>query len=59
LVYATSVIDAMKKEYGDDTVIDFVCTPGSGKLFETDSRVNRVFPLKHKKIPLWLFGFLV
>lgn len=54
LVYATSVIDALKKEYGDETTIDFVCTPGSGTLFKVDPRVRHVFPLKHKKIPLWL-----
>lgn len=54
LVYATSVIDALKLEYGENTVIDFVCTPGSGGLFKSDSRVNRVFSLKHKKIPIWL-----
>lgn len=52
LVYATSVIDALKKEYGDDTIIDFVCTPGSGTLFKDDQRVHKVFPLKHKKIPI-------
>lgn len=52
LVYATSVIDALKMEFGDDTVIDFVSTPGSGTLFQKDSRVNRVYPLKHKKIPI-------
>jgi len=54
LVYATSVIDALKKEFGQDTIIDFVCTPGSGTLFVGDNRVNNVFPLKHKKIPIWL-----
>lgn len=54
LVYATSVVDALKMEFGEDTLIDFVCTPGSGTLFKNDTRVNRVFPLKHKKIPLLL-----
>ena len=54
LVYATSVIDALKEEYGNSTLIDFICTPGSGTLFNNDSRVNRVFPLKHKKIPILL-----
>lgn len=53
LVYATSVIDALKMQYGEDTLIDFVCTPGSGTLFKCDPRVNTVFPLKHKKIPLF------
>ena len=52
LVYATSVIDALKYEFGEDCIIDFVTTPGSGTLFKNDYRVNKVFPLKHKKIPI-------
>lgn len=52
LVYATSIIDALLMEYGSDTIIDFVCTPGSGTLFDSDPRVHKVFPLKHKKIPV-------
>lgn len=54
LVYATSVIDAIKSEYGEDTIIDFVCAPGVGTLFNVDERVNKVFFLKHKKTPIWL-----
>jgi ADP-heptose:LPS heptosyltransferase len=54
LVYTTSVIDAMKLQFTDDAIIDFVCTPESGKLFDEDTRVNKVFVLKHKKIPIWL-----
>ncbi|MBA1438453.1 MAG: glycosyltransferase family 9 protein [Epsilonproteobacteria bacterium] len=54
LVYATSVIDALLMEYGKETIIDFVCTPGSGKLFRNDPRIDKVFNLKHKKIPLML-----
>ena len=54
LVYATSVIDALKFQFGDDTIIDFVCTPGSGTLFKADNRVNHVYTLKHKKVPIWL-----
>lgn len=54
LVYATSIIDALRAQYGESIVIDFICTPGTAKLFEYDSRVNRVFPLKHKKFPIWL-----
>ncbi len=52
LVYATSVIDALKLEFGNDTIIDFVCTPGSGTLFNVDTRINKVYPLRHKKIPI-------
>ena len=54
LVYATSVIDALRYEFGEDVVIDFVATPGSGTLFKNDARINQVFPLKHKKLPLLL-----
>lgn len=54
LVYATSIIDALKHEYGDDTSIDFVTTPGISKLFDKDNRVQNIFTLKHKKVPLLL-----
>jgi len=53
LVYITSVIDALRYEYGNDTLIDFVTTPSTSKLFEQDLRVNKIYFLKHKKIPLW------
>ncbi len=54
LVYATSVIDAMRAEYGDDTQIDFLSTPATAQLFKKDPRVRRIFPLLHKRIPVWL-----
>lgn len=54
LVYATSVIDALIQQYGAEITIDVITTPGNGKLFEHDPRIHHVFPLKHKKIPLWL-----
>lgn len=53
LVYATAVIDALREQYGDIT-IDFITTPGTGKLFENDPRIHQTFPLKHKKLPIWL-----
>lgn len=52
LVYSTSVIDALKLEYGEDVQIDFVTTPSSAKLFDCDKRVHNVFLLKHKKVPI-------
>jgi len=52
LVYSTSVIDALRLEYGEETIIDYVCTPGSATLFNEDTRINKVFTLKHKKIPI-------
>ncbi len=54
LVYATAIIDALRMQYGEDIIIDFITTPGTAKLFERDTRVNRVFHLKHKKLPIWL-----
>ncbi|MFA6189220.1 MAG: glycosyltransferase family 9 protein [Sulfuricurvum sp.] len=54
LVYATSVIDALRAQYGEDIIIDFITTPGTAKLFEFDPRVNQTFLLKHKKFPIWL-----
>lgn len=52
LVYATSVIDALIFEFGEDVLIDFVCTPSSGTLFNGDKRINKVFPLKYKRLPI-------
>jgi len=54
LVYATAVIDALRKEYGETIVIDFITTPGTAKLFEYDTRIHQVFHLRHKKFPIWL-----
>ncbi len=54
LVYATSVIDALKREFGEETTIDFVSTPGTAGIFNADPRVNHIYPLKHKKIPIFL-----
>jgi len=53
LVYATSVIDALILQFGKEVIIDFVCTPSSGSLFNADNRINKVFFLKHKKIPIF------
>ena len=54
LVYATSVIDALKREFGEETTIDFVSTPGTAGIFNADPRVNHIYPLKHKKVPIFL-----
>ncbi|MDX4064312.1 glycosyltransferase family 9 protein [Aliarcobacter skirrowii] len=52
LVYSTSVLDALKFEFGEDITIDYISTPAASKLFEYDKRVNKIFHLKHKKIPI-------
>lgn len=53
LVYSTSVIDALRFEYGEDIKLDYVSTPFASKLFEFDDRVNKIFSLKYKKIPIF------
>jgi len=52
LVYATSILDALKSQFGVETIIDFISTPGTATLFKRDTRVHKIFPLKHKKIPI-------
>lgn len=54
LVCATSVIEALRAQYGETVAIDFVCTPRAAGLFEHDARVQRVFPLRQRHVPLWL-----
>jgi len=54
LICSTSVIDAVTRQFGPDTRIDFVCKPGPGSLFFLDNRVNEVFGLNHCKWPVWL-----
>ena len=52
LVYSTSVIDALKYEFGEEVIVDFVCTPANVACLKDDKRVHKVFTLKHKKIPV-------
>lgn len=54
LVCATTVIDAIKCEFGEKTIIDFVCARGLGALFSLDDRINTVYALNHSKVPIWL-----
>ena len=51
LVYATSILDALIAQYGEDIKIDWITTPGSGTLFIKDPRVHQLFPLTHRKLP--------
>lgn len=50
-VYATAVLDALTREFGDDIKIDWIGTPAAISLFKYDKRVNQVFTLKHRKLP--------
>jgi ADP-heptose:LPS heptosyltransferase len=50
-VYATAVLDALKRQFGEETIIDWVGTPACLSLFKYDERVHQVFVLKHRKLP--------
>ncbi|MGB5965060.1 MAG: glycosyltransferase family 9 protein [Sulfurimonadaceae bacterium] len=54
LIYATVMIDAVTKQYGKDVKIDVVATPGPGAILAHDLRVNTIYPLKHRKVPIFL-----
>jgi ADP-heptose:LPS heptosyltransferase len=53
-IFALPVIEALRAEFGNNTQIDWVGTPAASALFKLDHRVNRVFHLKHRKLPIWL-----
>lgn len=52
LVYTTSVIEALILEFGTSISIDFVCSPSSTSLLSDDPRIDKIFMLKQKKLPL-------
>jgi ADP-heptose:LPS heptosyltransferase len=54
LVYSLSVVDALIFEFGSNIIIDFVSTPSNINLLSEDARINKVFPLRYKKLPLCL-----
>jgi len=53
-VYATSILDALKAQYGETTKIDWIGAPSASSLFKHDPRVNQVFIIKHRKFPIYL-----
>lgn len=52
-VYATSVLDALTQQFGKDITIDWIGAPSASSLFKYDSRVNKVFIIRHRRIPLF------
>lgn len=50
-VCAASIINPLLAHFGENTVIDWVAKAGIGKIFEKDSRINRVFQMKTRKTP--------
>ena len=50
--YASSIIEPLRRTYGENTIIDWVAKAGIGKLFSEDARIRHVFELKSRRSPL-------
>lgn len=50
--YSSSIIEALRYQYGEDVSIDWVAKAGVGKLLSADPRINRIFELKSRRTPL-------
>ncbi len=51
-IMATPVIEVLQRRYGTGVLIDFAASPGASTLIlEMDKRINRVFPVAHRRIP--------
>jgi ADP-heptose:LPS heptosyltransferase len=55
-IFALPVVEALRKQYGEDIEIDWVGTPAASALFKLDPRIHKIFHLKHRKLPI-LFSF--
>lgn len=54
-VMATTVIGPLQAHFGRDVVIDFACGPGASTgILQLDRRINRVFPITHRRLHWWL-----
>lgn len=53
-VFALPVLEALRTQYGEDIQIDWVGTPAASALFKLDPRVNHVFHLRYRKLPILL-----
>lgn len=52
--YASSIIEPLRQQYGQDVIIDWVAKAGIGKLFQADSRIRQVFELNSRRAPLFI-----
>ncbi|WP_394153138.1 glycosyltransferase family 9 protein [Vibrio maritimus] len=49
-IFATAVIDCLRKHFGEDTRIDWLGNPLAKGLFAKDHRINTVFTIKSRKL---------
>ncbi len=53
-IFALPVIEALRRQYGSDLIIDWIGAPAASALFKLDKRIHRVFHLRHRKLPVFL-----
>ncbi len=51
-VFATSILDALRRAHGEETEIHFVLRKGLAALFRKDRRISRTTEILYRKIPL-------
>jgi len=51
-IMATPIIEPLRQTFGTDVLIDFVVSPGASEtILSLDKRINRVFPIAHRRTP--------
>lgn len=50
--YASSIIEPLRHHFGDDVVIDWVAKTGMGNIFREDPRINNIFEVRSRHLPL-------
>jgi len=53
-IFALPVLEALRQQYGENIKIDWVGTPAASALFKLDPRINHIFHLKHRRLPIIL-----
>jgi heptosyltransferase-2 len=51
-ILATPIIEPLRQTFGMDVLIDFAVGPGASEaILNLDRRINRVFPIAHRRVP--------
>jgi len=53
-IFALPVLEALRQQYGENIKIDWIGTPAASALFKLDPRINQIFHLKHRRLPIIL-----
>jgi ADP-heptose:LPS heptosyltransferase len=53
-IFSTAIIDALRTHFGKGLIIDWVATSLASHIFNQDDRINTIFTLNKRKIPLFL-----